>query len=77
MRMPRIPTHAPTGSNPAWRVETATFARAPASRATALISTCPARISGTSNSSRRRSINGWLRLTTISGPRELRLTSRT
>ena len=75
MRMPRMPTQAPTGSSPSCRAATATFERVPASRAMALISTVPLWISGTSSSSRRRSMLRCARLTTSCGPRWLRCTS--
>ena len=53
MRMPRRPTHEPTGSMPSCRAQTATLLRKPASRAIDLISTTPRKISGTSSSNRR------------------------
>ena len=55
IRMPRRPTHDPTGSIPSCRAETATLLRKPASRAIDLISTTPRYISGTSSSNNRRS----------------------
>ena len=64
-RLPRAPTHAPTGSMAGSFDHTAIFVRWPGSRAIALISTTPEEISGTSSSNRRLTRPGWVRLTTI------------
>ena len=47
-RLPRCPTHAPTGSTFSLDVLTASFARKPGSRLTPMISTTPSAISLTS-----------------------------
>jgi hypothetical protein len=67
-REPFGPTHAPTGSTAGSREATAIFERCPGSRATALISTMPSAISGTSSSNSFFSSPGCVRETTICGP---------
>ena len=67
-REPFGPTHAPTGSTAGSLDETAIFERCPGSRATALISTIPSAISGTSSSNSFLRSPGCVRDTTICGP---------
>ena len=67
-RDPFGPTHAPTGSTPGSFDDTAIFERCPGSRATALISTMPSSISGTSSANSAFSRPGCERDTTICGP---------
>ena len=74
IRTPRMPTHAPTGSTPSCRAATATLVREPGSRAMALSSTVPLKISGTSCSNSRRTRPRWLRDTTSCGSRTPRST---
>ncbi len=74
-RAPRAPTHAPTGSTLVSLDQTAIFVRWPGSRATALNSTMPSAISGTSSSNRRLMRPGCVRLTTICGPFDVLRTS--
>ena len=74
-RAPRAPTQAPTGSTLSSFDQTAIFVRWPGSRATALSSTMPSLISGTSSSKRRLIRPGWVRETTICGPFVVRRTS--
>ena len=76
-RMPRGPTHAPTGSMLLSVENTAIFVRKPASRAMDLICTTPLRISGTSISNRRFTSPGCVRETITCGPRFWRETSST
>ncbi len=67
-REPLSPTHEPTASTRGSVEYTEIFERAPASRATALISTMLSAISGTSLSNRRRRKSGWVRDRITCGP---------
>ena len=67
-REPLRPTHDPTASTRGSFENTEIFERAPASRATALISTMLSAISGTSLSNRRRRKSGWVRERMTCGP---------
>ena len=67
-RDPLSPTHEPTASTRGSVEYTEIFERAPASRATALISTMLSAISGTSASNSRRRKSGWVRDRITCGP---------
>ena len=67
-RDPLCPTHAPIGSIFSSVALTAIFDRSPASLATALSSTAPLAISGTSIVKNFRTISGLARESTTSGP---------
>ena len=68
---------AETGLTLASRLDTAILVRVPASRAMALTSTVPSKISGTSSSNRRLTRPGWVRLIMTRGPRSVAATSMT
>ena len=68
-RWPIGPMQAPLALTSAWWLTTAILLRCPASRATALISTTPEAISGTSSLNSRSTSPGWVRETTTCGPR--------
>ena len=74
-RLPFIPTQDPTGSMRSSLLSTAILLRVPGSRATALISTMPSSISGTSAANKARRKPGWVRLRITWGPRLLFWTS--
>ena len=68
-REPLMPTQAPTGSNRASLLFTATLARTPGSRAAPMISITFSPTSGTSRRKRATSNSGAVRLTNNCGPR--------
>ncbi len=76
-RLPRIPTHAPTGSTRLSFVVTAIFERWPGSRTTFTIRMVPSLISGTSSSNSRLRNSGDARDTMTCGPLGLLRTSAT
>ena len=75
-RLPLTPTQVPTASIPSSFAVTATLARYPGSRATAITRTCPSYTSGTSCSHNIAIRSGCVRDTTICSPVKELFTSK-